>query len=152
METDGDKLLKCIGKNVKNLQFFFTKICKNVQKKGENGQKQQKWAEFSQNGQKQQKQQKQAIVQKLPKFPTWTKMGKNWIKTGKNGFKKNIAGCWQNRLKLEKMAKYSKWADIAKTGVNVLNCQKCVKTNKNYHLKTKKQQAETGRNKNNRQK
>ena len=50
------------------------------------------------------------------------------------------------------MAKYSKWAYIAKTVVNGLNWQKCTKTNKNYQLKTKKKQAETGRNKNNRQK
>ena len=50
------------------------------------------------------------------------------------------------------MAKYSKWAYIAKTVVNGLNWQKCTKTNKNYQLKTKKKQAETDRNKNNRQK
>ena len=61
----------------------------------------------------------------------------------KMDFFKNIAGCWKNRLKLEKMAEYSKWADIAKTGVNGLNWQKCRKTNENYQLKTKK---EAGRN------
>ena len=30
------------------------------------------------------------------------------------------------------MAEYSKWADIAKTGVNGLNWQQCGKTNKNF--------------------
>ena len=69
-------------------------------------------------------------------------MGKHRIKQQVKIYfcKKNIAGCCQNRMKLEKMAKYSIWADIAETVVNDLNWQKCVKC-KNYQLKTKKGQG-----------